>query len=181
MRLANLSFFLFVFLLVSCHLKPDTPIAKPQEFDSKQYADSLKFERSKHKKPKKDTTKGAPTDSLKTPTKKSYPETTDTIQLKIVSGKVKMDTVKNPRQRLVFVLNSDTANKLNIKITPKDSTANIRISQIIDSKGNSDGPFGQEIIHPIGEKGTHYILVSENQMQGEPWGGRFQLELKLGW
>jgi hypothetical protein len=181
MRLANLSFLLFGFLLVSCHLKPDTPIAKPQEFDSKQYADSLKFERSKHKVPKLDSTKLVKSDSLKNPMKKSYSETTDTIQLKIVSGKVKMDTVKNPRQRLVFVLNSDTANKLNIKLTPQDSIANIRISQVIDSKGNSDGPFGQEIQHPIVEKGTQYIIVSENQMQGEPWGGRFQFELKLGW
>lgn len=168
--------------MVSCELKPDTPVVKPKEFDQKTYQESLQIQRSKHKIPKKDTliTKLDST-KIKSEQEISYSETTDTIQIKIVQGKAKMDTIKAPRQRLIFVLNTDTANKLNLKITPQDTIANVRISQIIDSKGNSDGPFGQEATYPIQEKGIHYILVSESQMQGDAWGGRIQFEAKLAW
>jgi hypothetical protein len=184
MRWAKLSFLLFPFWMVSCNLNPDTPIAKPQEFDKKQYADSLKFEREKKKTvPKVFSDAQLQKDSISqnSSAQKTYPEKTDTIFVKIISGKAKIDTVKAPRQRLVFVLNSDTANKLNLKLFTQDSISNIRITQIMDSKGNADGPFGQETIYPIQEKGKHHIIVSENQMQGNPWGGRFQLEIKLVW
>lgn len=168
--------------MISCQLKPETPVVKPKEFDAKTYQESLQIERSKHKISKKDTliTK---LDSTKIQSEKkvNYPETTDTIQIKIVQGKAKMDTIKAPRQRLIFVLNTDTANKLNLKLTPQDRIANVRISQIIDSKGNSDGPFGQEVSYPIQEKGIHYIHVSESQMQGDAWDGRIQFEAKLAW
>ena len=121
-------------------------------------------------------------DSTQVSTKSiKFTETTDTIHLKITYGKAKMDTVKLPRQKLVFVLNSDTAKKIQLKITPQDTLANLRISQIFDSKGNSDGPFGREVVFPVAEKGEHFVIVSESQMQGDPWGGRFSLEAKLLW
>lgn len=183
MNLAKFSTLLLVLFLVSCQLKPETPIVKPKDFDQKTYQESLQIERSKHKVPKKDSTVLTKLDSTQNHSKVEnyYTETTDTIQLKIVQGKVKMDTVKQPRQRLIFVLNTDTANKLTLKITPQDSVANVRISQIVDSKGNSDGPFGQETTYSIIEKGIHFISVSESQMQGDAWGGRILFEAKLGW
>lgn len=182
MNWAKLSFILLCLVSISCNLKPETPVAKPQKFDAKLYADSLKLERAKTVV-KKDSLVKPQSDSLN---KKSVPvvaynETTDTIHVKIVYGKAKIDTVKSPGQRLIFVLNADTANKLNLKITPKDSLANLRITQIQDSKGNSDGPFGKEIQFETKEKGVHQIHISENQMQGNPWGGRFTFEVKLGW
>jgi|SRR5690606_6590349 len=185
MRIA-VGFLVFIFLIISCEkIESKTPLVKPTEFDQKTYAENLKKQRdslktisSKKQTPKKTSS----SDSTKVqPKKMVFKEKTDTVHVKIVYGKAKMDTVKLPLQKIVFVLDTDTANKLKIKITSKDSLANLRITQIIDSKGVSDGPFGKEIEFPIIQKGKHQILISENQMQGEPWGGRFTFEAQLGW
>ncbi len=176
---------IFGILTISCKLEPKTTIVKPQKFDKKEYGVQLKKERDSLSHPKKINLKNTKTktDSLKKSTSETiqFTEKTDTIRLKIVYGKAKIDTVKLPRQKLVFVVDSDTASKLKLKLTSQDSTSNVRISQIIDSKENSDGPFGREIDFPVKEKGIQKIIVSENQMQGNPWGGRFSLEVKLGW
>lgn len=182
MKLAKLFSIFILGLMVSCEMKPATPLIKPTAFDSKAYVDSLKYERSRStfkSTPKKTQTQTDPLDSAsqKSPVK----VTTDTIQVKIQNGKAKIDTAKVPGQRLVFVLDTDTANKLSLKLESPDSLANLRIAQILDSKGNSDGPFGRNYVYPIQEKGQHQIIVSESQMQGEPWGGKFSIEIKLGW
>ncbi len=169
------------FAVVSCKKEPDVPVVKPQEFDKIAYADSLKNEREKSNSKSKTDSISAK-DSI-TPATQSFElqDRTDTIHVKIVYGKAKIDTLKQPRQRMVFVLDSDTANKLTCKISTQDTLANLRISQIMDSKGNSDGPFGRELQYKVLEKGIHQIIVSESQMAGEPWGGRFTFEVKLGW
>lgn len=171
---------LFFFIFVSCKNETNTPVVKPQQFDKIAYADSLKSERKKSVPtvkqgivPKKD--------SIKSITQTFGSRQADTIHLKITYGKVKVDTIKQPRQRMVFIFDSDTAKKLNLKLTTQDTLANLRISQIIDSNGNSDGPFGRETQYNILEKGIHQIIVAESQMAGEPWGGRFTFEVKLGW
>lgn len=166
-------------------MESKTPIVKPSEFDQKAYAAQIKIERdsiqnlnknsnSVHK-PNADSTK------ITAQNQPKYKVTTDTIPVKIVYGKAKIDTVKTAGQRFVFVLNSDTANKLSLKIYTKDTVANLRINQIIDSKNNSDGPFGRELEYTIKEKGIQKIIISESQMAGEPWAGAFTFEVKLKW
>ncbi len=179
---------LVLFLLfISCKkLESNTPLVKPTGFDQKAYAEILKKQRDSMEtiSPKKQTSiKTSSPDSItKTePQKLTFSEKTDTVQVKIVYGKAKLDTAKLPRQKMVFVLDTDTAKKIKLKISAQDSTANLRITQIIDPKGVSDGPFGREVEFPIVQKGKHQIIISENQMQGEPWGGRFIFEAQLGW
>ena len=177
----NLLFLFCTLVLVSCKNESDTPIAKPQKFDKIAYADSLKDARENSGSPVKSkltTKKDSVQTEKKTP---EFSEKTDTIFVKIQNGKAKIDTLKQPRQRMVFVLDSDTAKKLKLKISTQDTIANLRISQIIDSKGNSDGPFGRESEYKVLEKGLHKIIVSESQMVGEPWGGKFRFEVRLGW
>jgi hypothetical protein len=168
----------FLLLNFSCKNTPETPVAKPQDFDRKAYSDSLKI--IENQTIKKDSLVEIKPGSLANQTENTS-EKTDTIFFKIHNGKVKIDTVKKPKQRVVFQFDSDTANGFSAKISTRDSVANLRISQIIDSKGNSDGPFGREIDYKILEKGIHQIIVSESQMAGEPWGGKFTFELKLNW
>jgi len=172
---------LCAFTFVSCKNESSTPVVKPQKFDKAAYADSLKNERKKSvSKIKKDSIPQK--DSIISKIQSSeFFNKTDTVLVKIHYGKAKIDTLKQPGQRMVFVFDSDTANKFNLKISTQDTLANLRISQIIDSKGNSDGPFGHEAEYKILEKGIHRIIVSESQMAGEPWGGRFTFEVKLGW
>ncbi|SMC81103.1 hypothetical protein [Moheibacter sediminis] len=170
---------------MSCNLEPKTPVVKPSEFDQKAYAVQIKIERDSIKNLYKDSksVKKSVSDSTKTivQNQPKFKITTDTIQVKIQNGKAKIDTAKTAGQRFVFVLNSDTANKLSLKITPKDTVANLRINQIIDSKNNSDGPFGRELEYAIKEKGIHKIIISESQMAGKPWAGAFTFEVKLKW
>jgi len=173
--------FLILCVFVSCKKESGTPVVKPQKFDKVAYADSLKTEREKpvtkiktNPAPQKDSIL-----SINEPAE--FHDKTDTVYVKIHYGKAKTDTVKAPQQKMVFVLDSDTANQLNLKISTQDTLANLRISQIIDSKGNSDGPFGSEAQYKILEKGIHKIIVSESQMAGEPWGGNFSFEVTLGW
>lgn len=166
-------------------MEPKTPVVKPSKFDQKAYAAQIKIERDSIQNLNKNSTsvKKSVSDSTKNlvQNQPKFKVTTDTIQIKITSGKAKIDTAKTAGQRLVFVLNSDTANKLALKITPKDTVANVRINQIIDSKNNSDGPFGQELEYIIKEKGIHKIIISESQMVGEAWAGKFTFEVKLKW
>lgn len=166
-------------------MEPKTPVVKPTKFDQKAYAAQIKIERDSIQNFNKNSksVKKSVSDSTKmiAQNQPKFKITTDTIQVKIISGKAKVDTAKTAGQRLVFVLNSDTANKLFLKITTKDTVANLRINQIIDSKNNSDGPFGRELEYVIKEKGIQKIIISESQMAGEPWAGDFTFEVKLKW
>lgn len=170
-------------LIVSCQKEPEIPVSKPIAFDQKTYVDSLKTERANQKK-KKTQPSITQKNSVKSSENKASDNaisSTDTIKLTITYGKAKMDTLKKPGQRIVFEFNSDTAKKLNLKLSSKDSTSNLRITQIYNPEGVSDGPFGKELLYPIDKKGIYRVVVSENKMGGDPWGGRFQFEVKLGW
>lgn len=168
-------------------MEPKTLTANPQKFDKKEYEVELK-KGIENQKPLVQNKKSlsipvSTVDTVKAvkPEMETFLEKSDTIPLKIVYGKAKIDSLKAPRQKIIFVFNSDTANKIKLKLTPIDSLANLRVSQIIDSDGNSDGPFGQEVDYTVLKKGIHKVVVSESLMQGEPWGGRFSLEVKLDW
>lgn len=52
---------------------------------------------------------------------------------------------------------------------------NIRFSQIISPSGSADGPFGPSIKYDLTEAGTWKLIVSENQMSGDPWTGEFKM------
>lgn len=167
---------------MSCNLEPKTPVVKPTKFNQKTYAEQIRKERDSIAKLSPGKTTKAKPDSIKANNNTAqFKITTDTIPVKVIYGKAKIDTVKTAGQRLVFVVNSDTANKLSIKISTKDTLANLRINQIIDSKNNSDGPFGRELEYEIKEKGIQKIVISESQMAGEPWAGAFTFEVKLKW
>lgn len=174
---------------ISCEVKSKTPTAKPQDFDHKVYTEELK----KAPKPiekKKPIAKAEKTEEVETEIEPNIPEKknpiqisskADTIHFSIHYGKAKIDTIKTAGRQIVFVFDADTASKMNLKITPIDSLANFRISQIIDSEGNSDGPFGREIQYPIEGRGVQKVRVGESLMQGDAWGGRFTFEVSLGW
>ena len=182
--------FIVILILFSCQTEP-VPVSKPVKFDKKEYAQNLKAARDSIQSGKPLAQKNnvkRPVQPIKTDsiTKKAEAEKiieppADSVKLTIIYGKAKADTMKLARQKVVFEFDSNTANYLNLKITPADSLANLRISQIIAPSGKSDGPFGNEIKYPITEKGIYKVLVSESLMNGEPYNGRFLFEVKLGW
>lgn len=185
MNLRVLGLIFLGLILIGCRLEPKTPVVKPSKFDQEAYAAQIKMERDSIQNLKKNSglIKKQTSDSSKmvVQNQPKFKITTDTIQVKIQNGKAKIDTAKTAGQRFVFVLNSDTANKLLLKISTTDTLANLRINQIIDSKTNSDGPFGRELEYVIKEKGIQKIIVSESQMAGQTWAGKFSFEVKLKW
>ncbi|MDD3459106.1 MAG: hypothetical protein PHO74_06485 [Weeksellaceae bacterium] len=171
---------------ISCNKTKEIPVTEPVEFDQIEYARQLKesSENPKNKassgqslpiSPKKDSSVHEKEISLLTE------PPSDTIQLKINWGRAKSDTSKLARQKMVFEFDSDTASNMRLKVSPEDSLSNLRISQIIDPLGNSEGPFGRETTYPISERGIYSIVVSESLMNGEPYSGKFLFEVQLGW
>lgn len=165
-------------------MEPKTPVVASEDFDKVGYALDLKKEREpKELKEIPVENQVIQSDTMHSPKAPivSFSETTDTISLKVAYGKVKMDTAKLPKQKIVFLLDSDSAHKIRVKLNTEDSLSNLRISQILDSHGNSEGPFGREAEFRVLERGIHSIVVSENQMQGDVWGGKFSIEANLIW
>lgn len=60
--------------------------------------------------------------------------------------------------------------------TPDDPNGNIRISQIEMPDGTTDGPFGTEMSYRLSQTGSYRLILSANQMAGDPWGGRAWLQ-----
>lgn len=68
---------------------------------------------------------------------------------------------------------------LTASISSEDSTANIRINQIITPDGKADGPFGRDFTFAIHQQGMYKLLIGENLMQGDEWKGKFKLTIKV--
>ena len=60
-----------------------------------------------------------------------------------------------------------------------DSTANIRINQIISASGKADGPFQKELSYKIDETGNYKIVIAENSMAADEWKGDFKIKFSL--
>lgn len=180
-----------VFLFASCHKEPEIPISKSVQFDKKEYTQELISERNNVKNEqqvRKTSKKSNQAETVKknssqkiTEQKNTVEPPADTVKLQVMWAKAKSDTSKLARQKTVFEFDSSTATGLLLKVTPADSTANLRISRIIDPTGKSDGPFGREIDYPITEKGIYKVIVSESLMQGDPYSGRFEFDVILVW
>lgn len=56
---------------------------------------------------------------------------------------------------------------------------NIRFSQIITPSGQADGPFGPTISYDLSEAGVWKLIISENQMSGDPWKGEFKMSIGI--
>ncbi len=102
--------------------------------------------------------------------------------LKITYAKANKKVTKKAGQTNTFVFNTDTAKKVAIKITAKDTLANLRINHIkgpVDSiKG---GPFSKTLIYDLPAKGNYNFSVSENPTNKKPYEGEYTIDLQLLW
>lgn len=184
MRLTVFFLISISFIFYSCNLEPKTPIITPQPFDKQTYAENLKKERDSIKNLSSAELSNT---AIKQQTQKvtreetSITTTIDTVHVKITYGKAIIDTVKLPQHKMIFMFDSDTANKLNLQLTSQDSLAKIQFVEIIDSKGNTEKIIGKESLYLIKEKGIHKVIVSESSHSERPWSGRFEFSVKLGW
>lgn len=103
----------------------------------------------------------------------------DTINIPISNGYGKVMLSKQERQTAYISFDTGSYKHLHGKITPKDTIANIRFSQITMPDGTMDGPFWTEIDYNLPQKGIYKISLGENMMAGDPWGGIFTVEINL--
>lgn len=167
--------FILLFGFTSCKIETNTPKVKPTPFDREGYfqemtASKPKNELTESSSPKKDTLSILPQKEI----------IADTIRLKFMYGKVKIDTVKTAEKALVFILDSDTAKKMQIEISSQDTLNKLTILQIINSIDQVEGPFDSKAVYEIKEKGEHKIIISENpEIQSR--NGRFTFSAQLKW
>jgi len=62
--------------------------------------------------------------------------------------------------------------------TPSD-TGNIRINQIIMPDGTLGGPFGKTYQDSLHIPGTYQLIIAESLMQGDTYGGGYDVEIEI--
>jgi len=87
--------------------------------------------------------------------------------------------IKGFGDEVTYVFEVKKGQQLNASVTSSDKNANIRISQIITPKDEGDGPFGQKIKYNFDQSGDWKLILSENQMAGDPWKGEFKLTINI--
>ena len=86
---------------------------------------------------------------------------------------------KKEGEKFSLFFDVTTQTKAFVKITTDDELANIRLNQIITPDQESDGPFGKEAEFPLYQGGTYQLIFSESLMQGNPFSGKFKVEIEL--
>lgn len=82
-------------------------------------------------------------------------------------------------EHITYVFEVKKGQQLNASVGSSDKNANIRIAQIITPKGDADGPFGPSAKYDLNESGDWKLVLSENQMAGDPWKGEYKLTIKI--
>jgi hypothetical protein len=82
--------------------------------------------------------------------------------------------------RINVMISSDAGKTLTATLrTPSDPSGNIRISQIFMPDGSSDGPFGNDLNYALTQSGSYRLVLSANQMAGDPWAGESELKVEI--
>lgn len=105
--------------------------------------------------------------------------TQDSIPLTLVRGAAVQKGMMEKGKHLVFSFNVPKPGKLQANVTPDEANGNVRIAQIFMPDNTADGPFGAEMSYDLKQTGEYRLVISENQMAGDPYNGPFTLTLKV--
>lgn len=103
----------------------------------------------------------------------------DSISLQLVDGEATEQAMMEKGKHIVFSFSTEKSGKLTASVKPDQVNGNVRIAQIFLPNNVADGPFGPDMEYNLKEPGTYRIVVSENQMAGDPYNGPFTLTLKV--
>ncbi|MEH6307288.1 hypothetical protein RYH73_16690 [Olivibacter sp. CPCC 100613] len=106
-------------------------------------------------------------------------DTRDSINLQLENGEVTHEASMEKGKHVVFSFHIEKLGKLSASVKPGEANGNVRIAQIFLPNNVADGPFGPSMEYNLKEPGTYRIVVSENQMAGDPYNGPFTLSLKV--
>lgn len=100
-------------------------------------------------------------------------------KIKIEDGAGSVTLEKKASETVTVEFDSKGYKSLDGFLISPDPEANIRFVQIITPDGEADGPFSSEIEYPLATEGRYKLIIGENMMAGDPWGGEFTVTLKL--
>ena len=117
------------------------------------------------------------------PTKQNYDslvvKNKDILPFSPTVKKITALAEKKEGEKFSLYFDVTTQTKAFVKIITEDDLANIRLNQIITPDQESDGPFGKEAEFPLYQGGTYQLVFAESLMQGNPFQGKFKVEIEL--
>lgn len=106
-------------------------------------------------------------------------ENKDSINLQLVNGEATQEATMEKGKHVVFLFDVEKPGALSASVKPGEANGNVRIAQIFLPNNEADGPFGPTMEYNLKEPGTYRIVVSENQMAGDPYNGPFTFSVKV--
>lgn len=103
----------------------------------------------------------------------------DILPLNSENKKVVAFGEKKEGEKFILSFEVTTQTKAFIKLSTANDLANLRINQIIMPDQKSEGPFGKDAEFPLYQGGTYQIVIAESLMQGNPYQGKFKVEIEL--
>lgn len=73
-------------------------------------------------------------------------------------------TITSDMQSVNVTVTDLDVGQLRINISHSRPDANIRISQIVKPDGSTDGPFGQQLVYDIKQRGNYTLIISKSNM-----------------
>jgi hypothetical protein len=73
-------------------------------------------------------------------------------------------TITSDMQSVNVTITDLDVGQLRINISHSKPDANIRISQIVKPDGSTDGPFGQQLVYDIKQKGNYTLIINKSNM-----------------
>jgi len=102
----------------------------------------------------------------------------DSITIALIDGEAQQQAVMKKGRHVVFSFDIKEHVKLHATVKADEPVGNVRIAQIFTPNNSADGPFGQEMEYDLKEPGSYRLVISENQMAGDPYNGPFTLHIK---
>jgi len=168
------------FILIACAKKDEKPVnttekktettQTPSTTEKSPVANSSSEEKTRQKNDSKE------------PEKNELRDKDGSIRVKFPAGATQVTLngkINGFGEHITYVVEAKKGQKLFTNVMSVEMNANIRIAQIISPSGEGDGPFGAKTQYDLTESGDWKIVLSENQMTGDPWKGEFQLLISI--
>ncbi len=107
------------------------------------------------------------------------PPESGVVRVDLNNGKGSARIHKLEDQIIYVEFTNEGYKTLNAHITPEDSKANLRFSQIILPDSRMNGPFGRDLNYDLNLDGNYKLLIHEDMMAGLPWSGNFTVTITL--
>lgn len=73
-------------------------------------------------------------------------------------------TLTSDMQSIHLTITDFDVGQLRINVNHSKPDANIRISQVVRPDGSADGPFGQQLVYDIKQRGNYTVIINKSNM-----------------